>query len=137
MTLSPTRPLTTYLNNLPQAHQEVFMMWFDLVDQTLTPLGDGLDFTYKMPTFSIPLSLYPQGYLNTPMIPIVYVSIAAQKNTSPFIVTGCMLINIGITNSMLMMNKPLVNLQTLGKAVSVMHTTNPSRSTFYNKLCPS
>jgi hypothetical protein len=74
------RPRDLSLPLFQNERHDGFIAWYKLVETTLRPLGYVLDFSYKMPTFSVPLSLYPQGYLNNPSIPVPYVSIAAQKH---------------------------------------------------------
>lgn len=44
------------------------------------PKGFVESFDYKMPGFSVPHSLYPNGYHCDPKIPLPFVSIASQKN---------------------------------------------------------
>ena len=72
--------LNNFVSSIPNEQRDVFLMWYKLVESTLLPIGYSLDFTYKMPTFSVPLSVYSKGYLNNPLVPLPYVSIAAQKN---------------------------------------------------------
>ncbi len=56
--------------------------YFLMKNTIATNLPDGFELVlqYNMPTFVVPLSIYPQGYLYRPNEPLPFVSLAAQKN---------------------------------------------------------
>lgn len=48
--------------------------------------------SYKMLGYVVPLSLYPEGYLNDPKVPLPYIAIAKQKHHFAFYTMGIFLI---------------------------------------------
>ncbi|MGM0123039.1 hypothetical protein IGI37_000405 [Enterococcus sp. AZ194] len=68
-----------YEANLPEKwHSSYFLMKETLLNNL--PDGFELVLQYGSPTFVVPLSAYPNGYLNRANEPLPFVSLAAQKN---------------------------------------------------------
>jgi hypothetical protein len=51
----------------------------DLLQEHLPP-GFEAQFQYRMPSYVVPLSLYPQGYLGNTTVSLPFISLANQKN---------------------------------------------------------
>jgi hypothetical protein len=73
------KTIEEYEANLPEKWQSSYFL---LKEQLLTNLPEGFQFVlqYGMPTFVVPLSAYPNGYLNRPDEPLPFLSLGAQKN---------------------------------------------------------
>lgn len=67
-----------YLASVDEARREDFQQLFEVIQANI-PAGFELDFDYKMIGFSVPLSAYPNGYLNRKNEPVPFIRIAAQK----------------------------------------------------------
>jgi len=68
-----------YFDQLPE-DRKAAMNQLRLTIKKNLPKGFVESFDYKMPGFSVPHSLYPEGYHCDPKIPLPFVSIASQKN---------------------------------------------------------
>lgn len=68
-----------YFDQLPEERKAPMNQLRAVIKKNL-PKGFVESFDYKMPGFSVPHSLYPNGYHCDPKIPLPFVSIASQKN---------------------------------------------------------
>jgi hypothetical protein len=68
-----------YFDQLPEDRKPA-MNQLRLTIKKNLPKGFVESFDCKMPGFSVPHSLYPEGYHCDPKIPLPFVSIASQKN---------------------------------------------------------
>jgi uncharacterized protein YdhG (YjbR/CyaY superfamily) len=68
-----------YFDQLPEDRKAAMNQLRETIKKNL-PKGFVESFDYKMPGFSVPHSLYPEGYHCDPKIPLPFVSIASQKN---------------------------------------------------------
>jgi uncharacterized protein YdhG (YjbR/CyaY superfamily) len=68
-----------YFDQLPEDRKAAMNQLRATIKKNL-PKGFVESFDYKMPGFSVPHSLYPEGYHCDPKIPLPFVSIASQKN---------------------------------------------------------
>ncbi len=68
-----------YLNAVPEERKEALSK---LRKTLLDNLPKGFEelISYGMPSYSVPFSLYPQGYHCNPTIPLPFISFASQKN---------------------------------------------------------
>lgn len=68
-----------YINALPEERQIIIKRLRKLFNNNLP---DGFEETiqYKMLTYVVPLSMYPEGYLNKKDTPLPFISIASQKH---------------------------------------------------------
>lgn len=71
--------IQTYIAQGEERFQDGFQKLLDVI-KTALPKGFELTMQYKMPTFVVPLSLYPKGYLNDPKVPLPFISLGYQKN---------------------------------------------------------
>jgi hypothetical protein len=71
--------VTEYIQAIPEDRQPIISHLRDVFGANLP---DGFEETiqYKMLTYVIPLSLYPNGYLNKKDTPLPFISIASQKH---------------------------------------------------------
>ncbi|MGX7132040.1 DUF1801 domain-containing protein [Enterococcus songbeiensis] len=71
--------LAAYEATLPEKWRDSY---FSLKESLLTNLPEGFELImqYGMPTFVVPLSTFPQGYLGRKNEPLPFLSLAAQKN---------------------------------------------------------
>ncbi|ALX48453.1 hypothetical protein AOX59_07420 [Lentibacillus amyloliquefaciens] len=67
-----------YLDNVETKWKDAFIQLKEVVDQNI-PNGFALDMQYGMPSYVIPLAVYPDGYLGKKDTPLPFISIAAQK----------------------------------------------------------
>lgn len=68
-----------YINSVNDLQKEAFVKLLNVVKENI-PKGFELVMQYKMPSFVVPHSLYPNGYHCKPADALPFVSIAAQKN---------------------------------------------------------
>lgn len=68
-----------YLNKLPNDQKETISRLIKLMEEKL-PRGFEKNFSYGMPGYVVPLSSFPQGYLNNPNNPIPFINIAPNKH---------------------------------------------------------
>ncbi|HEY3493746.1 MAG TPA: DUF1801 domain-containing protein [Polyangiaceae bacterium] len=68
-----------YLAELPAARKKELSAVRSAVKKHL-PKGYTETMQYGMISYVVPLSVYPEGYLNNPAQPLPYISLAAQKN---------------------------------------------------------
>lgn len=68
-----------YLLTIPEERIEAFVGLLDIIRANI-PKGFEECIQYKMPSFSVPLSTYPDGYHCTKDTPLPFISIANQKN---------------------------------------------------------
>lgn len=68
-----------YEQTLPEKWRESY---FQLKEVLITHLPEGFELVmqYGMPTFVVPLTRFPEGYLARPDEPLPFVSLGAQKN---------------------------------------------------------
>lgn len=69
----------TYLNALPGEREAALRKLIEVFAQNL-PQGFEICMSYNMPSFVVPLTLYPDGYHCKPGTPLPFISIASQKN---------------------------------------------------------
>lgn len=68
-----------YIASINEKQKEAFIKLHKVVRANI-PTGFSEMMQYKMPSFVVPLSYYPQGYHCAKNMPLPFVSIAAQKN---------------------------------------------------------
>lgn len=68
-----------YFNKIDEERQDAVVKLYTVVKENL-PNGFQESFSYTMPGFVVPLSTYPNGYLNRKDEPLPFISVAAQKN---------------------------------------------------------
>jgi uncharacterized protein YdhG (YjbR/CyaY superfamily) len=68
-----------YFDQLPEDRKAAMNQLRETIKKNL-PKGFVESFDYKMPGFSVPHSLYPEGFHCDPKIPLPFVSVASQKN---------------------------------------------------------
>ncbi len=73
------KAINDYINQLPEERILVFNKLRDVVASNI-PKGFEECINYKMPSFVVPHSLYPNGYHCDTNLPLPFVSIASQKN---------------------------------------------------------
>ncbi|WP_125606676.1 DUF1801 domain-containing protein [Lapidilactobacillus bayanensis] len=71
--------IADYEAAIPEKWRESYFLMKNTIATNL-PDGFELVLQYGMPTFVVPLSVYPQGYLKRQSEPLPFVSLAAQKN---------------------------------------------------------
>jgi len=71
--------VSEYLKSIPEERQAAFSKLREVILQNL-PSGFQEMISYKMPSYSVPLSRYPAGYHCNSEIPLPFISIASQKN---------------------------------------------------------
>ena len=83
------RTIAEYVKQIPEDRQQVFEKLLSILRENL-PHGFEECLSYGMPAFSVPHSLYPKGYHVSPKVALPFISIASQKNLSPFTTWACM-----------------------------------------------
>lgn len=68
-----------YIKKIPEDRQEVFSRLIEIV-KTNIPDGFKEVMSYNFPSFVVPHSIYPAGYLCKPEEPLPFISLASQKN---------------------------------------------------------
>jgi uncharacterized protein YdhG (YjbR/CyaY superfamily) len=68
-----------YLATIPEDRIEAFMGLLETIRANI-PAGFQECIQYKMPSFNVPLSTYPDGYHCTKDTPLPFINIANQKN---------------------------------------------------------
>lgn len=68
-----------YIRSVNETQKEAFVKLLEVVRANI-PEGFTDVIQYKMPTFVVPHTIYPDGYHCKPIDPLPFVSIAAQKN---------------------------------------------------------
>ncbi|CAM2841143.1 DUF1801 domain-containing protein [Erysipelothrix tonsillarum] len=71
--------IQTYIAQGDAQFQDGYQKLLDVI-KTALPKGFELTMQYKMPTFVVPLTLYPKGYLDNPKVPLPFISLGYQKN---------------------------------------------------------
>lgn len=71
--------ISEYIHHIPEKWQEDYIKLAKIIDDNL-PKGFNLVMQYGMPSYVVPLSRYPAGYLNRQDEPLPFISLAAQKN---------------------------------------------------------
>ncbi len=71
--------IQTYYEALPEERKLPFENMLKAIDSNL-PSGFEFRLSYGLPTFCVPLSLYPAGYHCKKGEPLPFISIASQKN---------------------------------------------------------
>ncbi len=71
--------VSEYIHTIPEKWQEGYIKLLKTIDENL-PKGFELTMQYGMPSYVVPLSKYPAGYLNRENDPLPFISLAAQKN---------------------------------------------------------
>jgi len=69
-----------YIQQIPRERQEVFRKLLEIINDAL-PEGFQQVMQYKMPSWVVPLTLYPSGYHCEPGTPLPFISIASQKQS--------------------------------------------------------
>ena len=77
------RTIAEYVVQIPEDRQQVFEKLLSILRENL-PHGFEECLSYGMPAFSVPHSLYPQGYHVSPQVALPFISIASQKNFIAF-----------------------------------------------------
>ena len=73
------KSIEEYMDALPIERKEIVSKIRKIFQEHL-PSGYEERLQYKMPSFVVPLSRYPKGYLNRKNEPLPFISIASQKN---------------------------------------------------------
>lgn len=68
-----------YIKQLPEERQQAMLSIIQAL-QTHLPEGFTPQIQYNMPSFVVPLSIFPSGYHCNPKEPLPFISIASQKN---------------------------------------------------------
>lgn len=68
-----------YIEQVDEKRRPAFRQLYEVIKKHL-PDGFEVTMQYQMPTFVVPLSRYPNGYLNRKDEALPLISIAAQKN---------------------------------------------------------
>lgn len=68
-----------YINELPEERRKPFEVLRSTIVKNI-PQGFEEQIQYKMPSYVIPHSLYPNGYHCDPSLPLPFVSIGSQKS---------------------------------------------------------
>ncbi|MBP1041756.1 DUF1801 domain-containing protein [Vagococcus sp. BWB3-3] len=71
--------VSEYIHTIPEKWQDGYIKLLKTIDENL-PKGFELTIQYGMPSYVVPLSKYPAGYLNRETEPLPFISLAAQKN---------------------------------------------------------
>ena len=71
--------ITEYIAQLPENRKTVFQNLRSVILDNI-PSGFEEMLLYKMPSYVVPLSVYPDGYHCSPNTPLPFISIASQKN---------------------------------------------------------
>lgn len=79
--------VTAYIETVEPNWRIAYQQVLDVVSQNL-PAGFELTMQYGMPTFVVPLSVFPEGYLNRGDEPLPFISLGATKKASSFISHG-------------------------------------------------
>lgn len=74
-----TNEVSHYINNVEDKWKDAFVELKKTIDQKI-PDGFELVMQYGMPSYVVPLSIYPDGYHCKKDTPLPFISIAAQKN---------------------------------------------------------
>ncbi|MBS1774320.1 MAG: DUF1801 domain-containing protein [Bacteroidetes bacterium] len=77
--LSKAATVEEYIESLPVERVEVITKLHKLIKKSL-PKGFKEGIGYGMICYSVPLSLYPAGYHCNPSLPLMFMSLASQKN---------------------------------------------------------
>ncbi|MBL1229203.1 DUF1801 domain-containing protein [Enterococcus sp. BWB1-3] len=67
-----------YLKEMDPKWQDSFRRLFEIITDSI-PEGFELVWQYNLPTFVVPLSVYPEGYLDRRDEGVPFISLAAQK----------------------------------------------------------
>ena len=70
--------VTAYIETVEPNWRIAYQQVLDVVSQNL-PAGFELTMQYGMPTFVVPLSVFPEGYLNRGDEPLPFISLGATK----------------------------------------------------------
>lgn len=76
---SQSTTVTAYLDELPEERKPVMEKLMEVIRKQL-PKGFREGMGYGMICYSVPHSLYPAGYHCDPKLPLLFISIASQKN---------------------------------------------------------
>lgn len=68
-----------YIEQIPFERKDAFRKLITVLGENL-PEGFEAQIQYKMPSFVVPHSIYPQGYHCDPKTPLPFISVASQKN---------------------------------------------------------
>lgn len=69
-----------YIEQLDYNKQKAYLHIYNNISHLLNKQGYTVVVDeYKIPTFAVPLSMYPKGYLGNPEKPLPYISLAANK----------------------------------------------------------
>lgn len=75
----PGNSTEEYINKAPVHQQEAIKRILNILEKNL-PIGFESAISYGMPSFIVPLSLYPNGYHCKKNEPLPFISVGAQKN---------------------------------------------------------
>lgn len=76
---APEITLSSYFENLPEDRQAAMKKLRQVIKKNL-PKGFKEVINYKMPSYVVPHSKYPDGYHCSPDLPLPFLSMASQKN---------------------------------------------------------
>lgn len=75
--------IQSYINQGEGAFKEQYTLLFNAIQSSI-PDGFELVMQYNMPSFVVPLSLYPKGYRGDPTVPLPFISLGYQKHNIGF-----------------------------------------------------
>ncbi len=76
---STATTIQAYLDGLPEERKSAMSRLREIILQNL-PEGFSETMNYGMIAYVVPLTTYPQGYLNDPKAPLPFINIASQKH---------------------------------------------------------
>lgn len=76
---SKAKTVSAYLQELPEDRRRIVETIRKTILKAL-PKGFSEGMQYGMIGYSVPLSVYPAGYLGNPKVPLCYAGLASQKN---------------------------------------------------------
>ncbi len=80
---SSATSIQAYLDELPEERKSAISHLREIILNNL-PEGFSETMNYGMIGYVVPLTMYPQGYLNDPKAPLPFVNIASQKHFIAF-----------------------------------------------------
>lgn len=77
--INRNKDIEKYISAIDDKWKASYEKLLDVINENI-PVGFELNFQYGMPTYVVPLSIFPEGYLEQKDEPLPYVSLASQKN---------------------------------------------------------
>ncbi|MDE8314711.1 DUF1801 domain-containing protein [Erysipelothrix rhusiopathiae] len=71
--------IQAYIDQGEGAFKQQYILLFNAIKSSI-PKGFQLIMQYNMPSFVVPLSLYPKGYRGDPTVPLPFISLGYQKH---------------------------------------------------------